>query len=220
MGNSNGKDSNGHGTNCAGIVAANPSDDMLITGVAPKVNLMVVKISEDGSFIGDNFIKGFTWLVQNQSIDVINLSFEVSSKNTQSKLTNLINKLSDSCVIVSACRDNDKLFKTYLSFPASESKVLSVGALNAESFNKNVQKGNAINPQIDYILGFESRTTCGIEDPNDVGVHVMLAAVGHGQGLRESLGFIVDPARTDRVDMAPVGFRLRMHLGIPIHFGG
>ncbi len=48
----------------------------------------------------------------------------------------------------------------------------------------------------------------------------MRAVVGHGHRFHEALGFIVDAAHADRVDVAPVGFFLGVLQGVAIYFGG
>jgi hypothetical protein len=57
----------------------------------------------------------------------------------------------------------------------------------------------------------------GVEDPHDRRVHALLAVVGHRQRLRVALGLVVDPARADRVDVAPVALRLRVLQRIAVH---
>ena len=47
-----------------------------------------------------------------------------------------------------------------------------------------------------------------------------IAAIGHRHRFGESLGFVVDAARPDRVDVAPVGFLLRMLERIAVDLGG
>src|SRR5215469_9539333 len=43
--------------------------------------------------------------------------------------------------------------------------------------------------------------------------------VGHDGGLGEALGFVVDGAETDGIDVAPVGLHLRMHLRVAVALG-
>ena len=57
----------------------------------------------------------------------------------------------------------------------------------------------------------------GVEDAHDRRVDALLAVVGHRQRLGVALGLVVDAARADRVDVAPVGLRLRMHLRVAVH---
>lgn len=48
----------------------------------------------------------------------------------------------------------------------------------------------------------------------------MGAAVGHGQRFGETFCLVVDPAGAHRVDVPPVGFRLRVDLGITVGLTG
>ena len=48
----------------------------------------------------------------------------------------------------------------------------------------------------------------------------MIAMIRHGDRLGETLRFIVNTARPDRVDVAPVIFFLRMLERIAVHLGG
>ena len=60
----------------------------------------------------------------------------------------------------------------------------------------------------------------GIEDADDVRIDGVGAVVGHGHGLGEALGFVVHAARADGVDVAPVGFGLRVDFRVAVTFGG
>ncbi len=60
----------------------------------------------------------------------------------------------------------------------------------------------------------------GVEDAHDPGLEPVVAVVGHHHRLGEPLRFVVDPARADRVDVAPVGFRLRVHQRVAVDLGG
>ena len=51
-------------------------------------------------------------------------------------------------------------------------------------------------------------------------IHAVVAVVGHGDGLREALGLIVNAARPDGVHIAPVVFGLRMNERIAVALGG
>ena len=60
--------------------------------------------------------------------------------------------------------------------------------------------------------------TIGIENPHDLDRQIVLAAIIEEQRLGATLAFIVTGARTDRIDVAPVVFDLRMNIGIAIDF--
>ena len=52
-----------------------------------------------------------------------------------------------------------------------------------------------------------------------LGIDLVIAVVGHGHGFGETLGFIVNAARADGVDIAPVGLGLRMFERVAVTFG-
>ena len=69
-----------------------------------------------------------------------------------------------------------------------------------------------------------ARPSCGrmrgavrVEDPHDRRVDALLPVVRHRQRLRVALRLVVDPARADRVHVAPVGLGLRVDLRIAVH---
>src|SRR4051795_8447856 len=69
------------------------------------------------------------------------------------------------------------------------------------------------------VVGAHPRTV-GVEDPHDRRVDALLAVIGHRQRLGVALGLVVDAARPDRVDVAPVGLRLRMDLRVAVDLAG
>ena len=60
----------------------------------------------------------------------------------------------------------------------------------------------------------------GVEDADEMSVHIEVAMVGHDGGLGKAFGLIVDRARPYGVDVAPVGLHLRMNGGIAIALRG
>ena len=60
----------------------------------------------------------------------------------------------------------------------------------------------------------------GVEGANDARVDALLAVVGHRQRLGVALGLVVDAARADRVDVAPIALGLRVDLRIAVDLGG
>ena len=62
--------------------------------------------------------------------------------------------------------------------------------------------------------------TIGVKNADNACGHSVLAEIGHREGFREALGFIITTSRADGVDVPPVAFRLRVNQGIPVDFGG
>jgi len=54
-------DNHGHGTHVAGTVAAHGT----YNGVAPEANLVIIKVSDDGSLWDDDVIAGIQWCISN-----------------------------------------------------------------------------------------------------------------------------------------------------------
>jgi subtilisin family serine protease len=72
-GDSDPMDDNGHGTHCAGIVAAEDNDGGVV-GVAPEADLYAVKVlSSGGSGYVSDVVAGIQWSVDN-GMDVISMS--------------------------------------------------------------------------------------------------------------------------------------------------
>ena len=59
----------------------------------------------------------------------------------------------------------------------------------------------------------------GVEDPHDAGLHAVAPRVSHRHRLEEPLRLVVHSARTDRIDVAPVVFALRMDERVAVHLG-
>jgi hypothetical protein len=69
-------------------------------------------------------------------------------------------------------------------------------------------------------IRFRHPRPVGVEDPGDPDVHPGLAVVIHHERLGHPLAFVVARARADRVHVAPVALRLRVHVGITVDLGG
>ena len=69
------------------------------------------------------------------------------------------------------------------------------------------------------VVGLQARPV-GVEDADHVRFDGVVAVPCGDGGLGETLGLVVDRARADGVDAAPVGFDLGMELGIAVALGG
>ena len=72
------EDTSGHGTHVAGIIAASNSDSNGVSGIAPDVELLVIKASDSSNqFSTDVMIVGINYAVAHGA-DIINISFGLS----------------------------------------------------------------------------------------------------------------------------------------------
>ena len=69
------------------------------------------------------------------------------------------------------------------------------------------------------VVGLQARTV-GVEDANEVGVDVVVAVICHDGGFGEALGLVVDGARSDGVDAAPIALHLWMDFGVSVALRG
>jgi subtilisin len=120
------EDDNGHGTHCAGIVAA-LDNTIGVIGVAPGASLYGVKVlNSQGSGSYSDIIKGIEWSVTN-GMDVISMSLSGSTD---------LEALEDACdaakavgIVVVAAAGN--YGDTSLPYPAAYDSVISVGATDS-----------------------------------------------------------------------------------------
>jgi subtilisin/minor extracellular protease Epr len=122
------KDDNGHGTHCAGIVAAE-DNDIGVIGVAPEAYLYAVKVlNNQGSGYLSNVILGIEWSVTN-GMQVVSMSLGTSTYS-QSLKDACNNAYNAGLVLVAAAGnsgDGNPATDEY-SYPAAYDSVIAVGA--------------------------------------------------------------------------------------------
>ncbi|SIS97647.1 Subtilase family protein [Virgibacillus pantothenticus] len=125
--NSSVKDDLGHGTAIAGIIASLDNTEGIV-GTSHGMDLYSVKILDsNGEGSVDSLIRGIEWCIDNK-IDVINVSFGMSSDNP--KLKKAIDKaIKANMIIVAAAGNNTRLMVDY---PAKYEGVISINAVNKQ----------------------------------------------------------------------------------------
>ncbi len=118
-------DEGGHGTHCAGIIAANANNIVGIAGIAPQVRIMPVRVlDEKGLGHQFNVMKGIAYAI-NQGARIINLS--LGGNRTSSVERRFYEAAVQSKTLIIAAAGNGG---ESLDFPAAYPGVLSVGATN------------------------------------------------------------------------------------------
>lgn len=161
-------DSDGHGTHCAGIVAAQGIDNPAIIGVAPQVELYVAKIAEsDFDVTNERVLKGLKWAVRHVLADVVIMSFSLRRENEE--IQQLMEDAKDRTLFVSASSN--------YPYPASYNHCIGIADMDInEDPNENIGRYKAVNfmaPGIDIPSTFT--------DPlykNDSGASMATAYVG------------------------------------------
>ena len=125
------EDEDGHGTSVAGVIAAGMNDGIGITGIAPEVELIVIKCETDGNgqFVrSSDLVFGLAYAIECDA-DVVNMSFG-TEKNVFAKYTQLA---VDSDIICVAAAGNDG--SAMPMYPAADENVIGVGALDMDTWS-------------------------------------------------------------------------------------
>ncbi len=190
------EDEQGHGTAVTGVIAA-AMDGIGTVGIAPDVQIMVIKAqcNEAGQFINSSdLVYGIYHAIENGA-DIINMSF--GGYDPENVYQDVLQMAAAKNVICVAAAGNDGT--TRLCYPAADENVISVGAMEENSWNlaeysnygENV---NIVAPGTTYTtaMGGEYKTASGtsLSCPTVVGgLALYLAQKPNAtwDGLREML---------------------------------
>ncbi len=121
-------DEDGHGTGVAGIIGAEMNNGG-ITGIAPRVNLLVIKceLNSDGNLSSSDLLFGIYYAIA-RYVDVINMSFSGSHNVFAEALQMAV----DNDIFCVASAGNKGSMN--LHYPAADPNVIAVGALEENSW--------------------------------------------------------------------------------------
>ncbi len=115
-------DTNGHGTEVAGIIAANGN----LKGVAPKAKLLAYRVSSTGESVSSDFIvKAIHRAIEDQ-VDIINISLGVNKTNDE--LDSAVREAVKNGIVVVAAAGNNGPGIGTIGSPAKSISALTVGA--------------------------------------------------------------------------------------------
>ena len=115
-------DVNGHGTEVAGIIAA----DGQLQGIAPKSKILAYRVSENGESVSsDLIIKAIEQAVRDDA-DIINISLGVNLTNT--KIDKAVNKAIENGVVVVVAAGNHGPDPKTIGSPGINPNSITVGA--------------------------------------------------------------------------------------------
>jgi subtilisin family serine protease len=120
------EDLNGHGTHCAGIIAARKNNIGFI-GVAPKSELIIGKVlSNQGRGSYEWIVKGINWAVE-KGAEIISMSLGGSaSNNSQYKAINMA--LAKGKFIICAAGNEGSLYQNSIGYPGRYGGVITVAS--------------------------------------------------------------------------------------------
>ena len=115
-------DVNGHGTEVAGIVAA----DGNFSGMAPKSKLFSYKVSASGESVSSEYIEQAIRRAIDDKVGVINISLGVNKTNNE--LENAVDQAVSNGVVVVAAAGNNGPDEATIGSPGRDNNVITVGA--------------------------------------------------------------------------------------------
>ena len=115
-------DTNGHGTQVAGIIGA----DGQLKGIAPGAEIFSYRVSSDGESVpSDLIIKAINQAVEDK-VDIINISLGVNM--THNKIDRAVNNAINQGIVVVAAAGNSGPDASTIGSPASNPNAITVGA--------------------------------------------------------------------------------------------
>jgi len=115
-------DTNGHGTQVAGIIAANGN----LKGIAPNSKILMYKVSEDGESVPSNLIiKAIEKSIEDDA-DIINISLGINQTNT--KIDQAVNKAIKNNIFVVTAAGNFGPELSTIGSPGINPNTITVGA--------------------------------------------------------------------------------------------
>ena len=116
------QDTNGHGTQVAGIIAA----DGEITGIAPKSKILAYRVSEDGEAVSsDLIIKAIKQAISDEA-DIINISLGVDIIHDE--IDHAVNEAVKNGIVVVAAAGNSGPDNETIGSPGANPNAITVGA--------------------------------------------------------------------------------------------
>ena len=139
-------DKEGHGTHCAGIIAAHGPK---VFGVAPAADLLIIKATINGSMECKNLAIAINQAVR-LGANIISISYEFfKSEPDFAQLENAVLNASKENVLIVACTGNSgSLNKFTYTYPASFLTSAGVAASNEQ---KNLWDQSTLNPDVDIL---------------------------------------------------------------------
>ena len=116
------EDTNGHGTQVAGIIASNGN----LKGIAPNSKILMYKVSEDGESVPSHLIIKAIEKSIDDNADIINISLGINQTNT--KIDQVVNKAVKNNIFVVTAAGNFGPELSTIGSPGINPNAITVGA--------------------------------------------------------------------------------------------
>jgi len=149
----NDNSASGHGTFIAGLIGARK--DKNVQGVAPQVNLIVVKVCENDLDVdGINVLNGLNWLKNQCPVKphIINISLDFDPFPNEDAFKTILADFANTAVIFAAAQNDANLVANNIFYPAAAINVIGAGALNVGNAMLTNDDYKKINTLVKYIV--------------------------------------------------------------------
>lgn len=152
-------DKNGHGTHCAGIVAAR-DNEVGCVGVAPDARLLIGKVLGDaGSGSGASVAAGIRWAVERKA-DVISMS--LGSGTPDPNIYAAISEARNAGAFIAAAAGNSGPGPNTVDFPGKWRECIAVGAMNKD---RKISRFSSRGPEVAIVAPGEQITSTWHQAP-------------------------------------------------------
>jgi serine protease len=173
-------DKEGHGTHCAGTIAAAYDTTTGFTGVAPKAKILMGRVCGDLGCSNIAVAQGINWGIQ-QKVDVISMSLGGPATSSAERMAVL--NAEKAGVVVVAASGNDGTGK--VSYPAALPTPVAVGAIGSDIKKTSFSQWG---PELDIVAPGAA----------------VLSSIPRGSG-RDSVAHIITDAGKIRVNSSAFG---------------
>ncbi|HTL28810.1 MAG TPA: S8 family serine peptidase [Tepidisphaeraceae bacterium] len=199
------KDTSGHGTSVAGVIAADPYtvNGVHYQGVAPDAKLVALRVGTESNIPTNNIKKALDWVIANAGkygIDVVNLSLGVGNyvdPETGFSYSPEFQTLRDMGVFVVAASGNSHdesigpISEDGVAYPAADPNVFAVGAVDSSDIITTwSQRGDELDllaPGVDIVMpqlggGFTTEDGTSFASPYVAGTAALIKHINADAG--------------------------------------
>jgi len=141
--------SDGHGSHCAGLIAAYQGRLRGVTGLAPQADLMMIKGYVNGLGYEETRVAYCLKYATDNGAEIISMSFNINYPENEQLIQQIKRANENNVLLVGAAGDDTDLTSNSLYYPAMFDNCVKVGSIADDCLRENI---NSLNSSIDFLL--------------------------------------------------------------------